>query len=74
MTDTPDKTFTAAEAARKLNRLGFNWLDVEFILEFAPHHLESGHMRYPTTELQRFVKRAFWLNEIPIDFEQPLAA
>ncbi len=74
MTDTPEKTITAAQAARKLNRLGFNWLDVEFILEFAPHHLESGHMRYPTKELQRFVQRAFWLNEIPIDFARPAAA
>ncbi len=74
MTTTPEKTLTAAEAARKLNRLGNNWLDVEFVLEFAPHHLEGGHMRYPTTELQRFVKRAFWLNEIPIDFALPTAA
>lgn len=74
MTNTTEKTLTAAEAARKLNRLGFNWLDVEFILEFAPHVLEDGHMRYPTTALQQFVKRAFWLNEIPIDFALPTAA
>lgn len=74
MTTTVQKTLTAAEAARKLNRLGFNWLDVEFILEFAPHYLAEGHMRYPTDDLQHFVKRAFWLNEIPIDFTPAAAA
>ncbi len=74
MTNTPSKTITAAEAARKLNKLGFNWLDVEFVLEFAPHHLSDGQMHYPTDRLQHFVKRAFWLNEIPINFEQAVAA
>ena len=57
-----------------LNRLGFNWLDVEFVLEFAPHQKADGHMHYPIDTLQHFVNRAFWLNETPINFDLPAAA
>jgi len=74
MTIPTPNTLTAAEAARRLNKLGFNWLDVEFVLEFAPHQKAAGHMRYPVDKLQQFVNRAFWLNEDPIDFNLPAAA
>ncbi len=75
MTNSTSDTLTAAETARRLNKLGFNWLDVEFVLEFAPHQKDAGHMRYPMDTLQQFVNRAFWLNETPIDFSPaPTAA
>jgi hypothetical protein len=74
MTIPTSDTLTAAETAQRLNKLGFNWLDVEFVLEFAPHHLEGRHMRYPVDKLQQFVNRAFWLNEAPINFDIPAAA
>jgi hypothetical protein len=67
-------TLTAAEAARRLNKLGFNWLDVEFVLELAPHHKAAGHMRYPVDKLQHFVNRAFWLKNEPISFDLPAVA
>ncbi|MEQ9144948.1 MAG: hypothetical protein RLO08_11385 [Parvibaculaceae bacterium] len=74
MTHAPVHTLTAAETARLLHRMGFNWLDVEFVLEFAPHSLHEGHMRYRSADLQRFVSRAFWLSEHPFDASIQLAA
>lgn len=77
---TPDKsiplteTLTAAQTARLLSRMGFNWLDVEFVLELAPSQKLDGHMRYHPEQLQRFINRAFWLNEQPVDFDLPIAA
>ncbi|MEQ9519778.1 MAG: hypothetical protein RLN89_10100 [Parvibaculum sp.] len=58
-------TFTAAETAQMLKALGFNWLDIEFVLELAPHEPQAGHMHYRREVLERFVGRAIWLPETP---------
>jgi hypothetical protein len=61
-------TLTAAQTARLLHKLGFNWLDVEFVLDLAPSEKRDGHSRYRTEQLQKFVNRAFWMNEQPVEF------
>jgi len=54
--------------------LGFNWLDDEFVLELAPHHSSSGQVHYPLHRPQRFINRAYWLAEEPLDEALPNAA
>jgi len=58
---------TAVEVTTMLQNLGFNWLDVEFMLELAPQHSASGQVRYPLYHLQRFINRASWLAEEPLE-------
>ena len=48
-----------------IKNLGFNWLDIEFVLELAPHQPKGGHMHYEQAVLERFVGRAIWLPETP---------
>jgi len=70
-------TLTAAQLARLLHQIGFNWLDIEFVLELAPSEKLGRHSIYRPEQVQRFVNRAFWLNEQPVDFTQqelPVAA
>ncbi len=62
----PNPSYTAAETARLLRTMGFNWLDIEFVLELAPHEPRNGHMYYKHEVLERFVGRAFWLTETPL--------
>lgn len=63
-------TLTAAEAARLLHAMGFNWLDVECVLELAPFQRIAGQARYRINDLERFVARAFWLNVGPLPLEK----
>jgi len=65
---------TAVEVTTMLQNLGFNWLDVEFVLELSPHHTSSGQTHYPLYHLQRFINRAYWLAEEPLDEALPTAA
>ena len=65
---------TPIEATTMLQNLGFNWLDIEFVLELAPHHSSSGQAHYPLHHLQRFINRAYWLAEEPLDEVLPNAA
>ena len=65
---------TTTQTTKMLQNLGFNWLDVEFVLELAPHHISSGQARYPLYPLQRFINRAYWLAEEPRDEALPTAA
>ena len=64
---------TAAQVARHLYKLGFNWLDIEFILDLAPGERLNGHTHYCPARIQKFVGRAFWMNEQPIDFRGAVA-
>ncbi len=69
-----DETLTAAETARLLKALGFNWLDIECVLVLAPHRKSAGHTRYARTVLERFIVRAIWLSETPLRESLPAAA
>lgn len=62
-------TLTAAEAARLLHAMGFNWLDIECVLDLAPFQRIAGQARYKIDTLERFVARAFWLNVGPLPVE-----
>lgn len=65
---------TAVETTAMLQKLGFNWLDIEFVLELAPRRSFAGQIRYPRDQLQRFIDRAYWLSEAPHEEALPNAA
>lgn len=67
-------TLTAAETARLLKSLGFNWLDIECVLELAPHRKAAGHAHYERKVLERFIGRAIWLPEAPLNAPLLVAA
>jgi|GEM_PF-7086303 len=71
VSDPHNGTLTAAQLARLLNKMGFNWLDVEFVLELAPSQKQGKHTFYRPEQVQQFINRAFWLDEQPVDFTQP---
>jgi len=68
---TPNAPLTAAQVARLLHKIGFNWLDVELVLELAPSEKQGRHTFYRPKQVQRFIDRAFWLNEHPVNFTHP---